>query len=241
MEKKIVMRVDLPEGYAPGQYYECVCDIIIDCVYQLNDLYHDVAEKGFSLHGHLFTITGTKDLFAFNAYAMEEWIRHGGTAEDFLSYCRVLESVEQRVEDVLDTLKCGYQFERMPKAVWSDDEESVGFMCKCPCIVQTYGLKFGKALIVDIYNRKDGTKVVEYGCSKELYHYSLSVEDIVKAIMEKSGLNESEAGKVFNSIESILETSYDAMFEIFGREFEERLPDVDIIDRAFTSNFLHTA
>lgn len=236
MKKKIVMRVDLPEEYAPGKYYEYVSDDLTDCIDQLAYLNHEVEERGLSLEGYLFTITGRKETFVFNPYFMEDWIKHGGT-EHFLDRCRMPGDLVQRVEDALASM--GYEFKREPKGVCSSDEDEL-FTCECPYPISCYGLKFNGELYVHIYAHADGSQSIEYGVS-ETCALAMSEEDTVKAIMEKSNLGKTEAEKAWSSIVDLAEANSDAMIKAFGPIFEERFPDVYIIDRLYTSNFLRSA
>ena len=56
--------------------------------------------------------------------------------------------------------------------------------------------------------------------------------------MEKSGMNERDADKAWNAIADLIDLNVEAMHDIFGPEFEQRLPDVYIVDRGYYSGYL---
>lgn len=235
MEEKFIIRMDLPDEFKENSYYTCVSDSIYDCLCALASIEREAAEKRISLHGCLFTIKGVKGTFRFDDYAWCEWLHDGG-CDEFLNECRVLESVEQRVEDILKSLECGYRFKRMPMS--GEENEEVGFMCEYPYPISCFGMKFNFAMVVSVRTHKDGTKGIEYGCFEDLYDWDTRKDVCIKNIMEKSGMNERDADKAWNAIADLIDLNVEAMHDIFGPEFEQRLPDVYIVDRGYYSGYL---
>ncbi len=56
--------------------------------------------------------------------------------------------------------------------------------------------------------------------------------------MEKSGMYEKEADNAWNNIADHIDRNIEIMNEVFGAEFEKRLPDVEIVDRNYYYGFL---
>lgn len=235
MEEKFIIRMEVPDKLCANSYFCYESDSIGDCLDALGLIYHESFEKDIPLDGCLFTIKGVKGTFRFNSLAWEAWVDHGGDYL-FLGRCRVLESVEQRVEDILSTLKCGYKFERMP--MLPGEEGDVCFMCAYPCPVNHYGMKFNFAMTVSVYTFEDGSKSIEYGCFQDLDDWVTRKDVCIKNIMEKSGMDERDANKAWNAIADLIDLNVEAMHDIFGPEFEKRLPDVDIVDRCYYNGYL---
>ena len=192
MEEKFILRMDVPDKLCADSYFCYESDSIGDCLDALGLIYHESFEKDIPLDGCLFTIKGVKGTFRFNSLAWEAWVDHGGDYL-FLGRCRVLESVEQRVEDILSTLKCGYKFERMP--MLPGEEGDVCFMCAYPCPVNHYGMKFNFAMTVSVYTFEDGSKSIEYGCFQDLDDCSRGVLKESKNVARMK--REAELNKVF--------------------------------------------
>lgn len=235
MEEKFIIRMDLPDEYKENSYFTYVSDSIYDCLRALASIEREAAEKGISLHGCLFTIKGVKGTFRFDSGAWYEWLHYGG-CDEFLNACRVLESVEQRVEDILKSLECGYRFKRMPMS--GEENEDVGFMCEYPYPISCFGMKFNFAMVVSVRTFKDGSKGIEYGCFQDLYDWDTRKDVCIKNIMEKSGMDERDADKAWNAIADLIDLNVEAMHDIFGPEFEQRIPDVYIVDRGYYSGYL---
>ena len=235
MEEKFIIRMDLPDKISEDSYLCYESDSIGDCLDALGSVYHDASEKEISLDGCLFTIKGVKGVFRFCSHAWEDWLRHGGD-NLFLNECRVLESVEQRVEDILKSLECGYRFKRMPMS--GEENEDVGFMCEYPYPISCFGMKFNFAMVVSVRTFKDGSKGIEYGCFEDLYDWDTRKDVCIRKIMEKSGMDERDADKAWNAIADLIDLNVEAMHDIFGPEFEQRLPDVEIVDRNYYSGYL---
>lgn len=234
MEKKFIIKMDVPDELYEDSYFNYESDSIGDCLDALGSIYHEAMGKDVFLGGCLFTIKGVKGTFRFDGCAWEDWFKHGDDCL-FLSRCKVLESLEQRVEDILNTLKCGYRFRRMPMSI---ENENVEFMCECPYPVSRYGMKFNFAMTVGVYTFKDGSKGIEYGSYHDLYDWDMRKGDCIKTIMEKSGMGEEEAEKAWDDIAEIMDSNMEAMIDVFGPEFERRLPDVEIVDRNYYHAFL---
>lgn len=235
MEEKFIIRMDLPDELREDSYLSYESDSIGDCLDALGSIYHESYEKDVSLNGSLFTIKGVKGTFRFDSIAWEDWFKHGGD-DLFLSRCRVLESVEQRVENILNTLKCGYKFQRMPMP--GEEGKDVYFMCEYPYPISCFGMKFNFAMVVSVCTFKDGSKGIEYGCFQDLYDWDTRKDACIRNIMEKSGMNEKEADKAWNAIADLIDLNVEAMHDIFGPEFEQRIPDVYIVDRGYYSGYL---
>ena len=235
MEEKFIIRMDLPDEFKENSYYTCVSDSIYDCLRALASIEREAAEKGTSLHGRLFTIKGVKGTFRLDSGAWYEWLHYGG-CDEFLNECRVLESVEQRVEDILKSLECGYRFKRMPMS--GEEYEDVGFMCEYPYPISCFDMKFNFAMVVCVRTFKDGSKGIEYGCFEDLYDWDTRKDVCIRNIMGKSGMDEMDADKAWNAIADLIDLNVEAMHDIFGPEFEKRLPDVDIVDRCYYNGYL---
>ena len=235
MKEKFIIRMDLPDEISEGNYLCYESDSIGDCLDALGSVCCDALEKEISLDGCLFTIKGVKGTFRFGSYAWEDWLKNGGD-DLFLSRCRVLESVEQRVENTLNTLKCGYKFERM--SMPSEESSDVYFMCEYPYPISCFGMKFNFAMVVSVCTFKDGSKGIEYGCFEDLYDWDIRKDVCIKNIMEKSGMDERDADKAWNAIADLIDLNVEAMHDIFGPEFEQRVPDIYIVDRNYYSGYL---
>lgn len=235
MEEKFIIRMDLPDELREDSYLSYESDSIGDCLDALGSTYHESYEKNISLDGCLFTIKGVKGVFRFDSIAWEDWLKHGGD-DLFLSRCRVLESVEQRVENILNTLKCGYKFQRMSMSL--EEEGDICFMCEYPYPISCFDMKFNFAMVVSVRTFKDGSKGIEYGCFQDLYDWDTRKDICIKTIMEKSGMYEKEADNAWNNIADHIDRNIEIMNEVFGAEFEKRLPDVEIVDRNYYYGFL---
>ena len=51
-------------------------------------------------------------------------------------------------------------------------------------------------------------------------------------------MNEKEADKAWNAIADLIDLNVEAMHDIFGPEFEQRIPDVYIVDRGYYAGYL---
>ena len=136
----------------------------------------------------------------------------------------------KRVEGVLDTLDCGFKFEKLPTPVYGGD---VCYVCKCNSAVSFCGMNFDSALMVELYNHTRYGWSLEYDISYEIDDLNHPKWEICRRIKEMLDLPDKVIEHIVDCIYEIVYAKFNDMHKELGREIERRLPDVEFADRHF--------
>ena len=143
------------------------------------------------------------------------------------------EDFVRRVENVLNTLECGFKFEQISNPLFG---EEVAYVCRCGSPVTCFGMTFEVGLLVSLYNHEQYGWSIEYDIPFDYDDMNLTKWEMVDKIKEYTG---SELGKIEKIIDGIFElvyAKYDVMHEVLGTEIERRMPDVEFADRHYCYN-----
>lgn len=141
-----------------------------------------------------------------------------------------MEEIIKKVEEVLNSLGCGFKFTKH-----YDSDGVPYYVCTTGNPIVYAGMTFDRRLKVCVGKGLLGEWSVDYQTSWEPEETAGPLLKVTEKIMKNAKICWGDAVHVYNSIDEILEINYDSVLYQFGPEFEGRLPDLYIVDRLFNS------
>lgn len=140
------------------------------------------------------------------------------------------EDFVRRVESVLNTLECGFKFERVPNPPCG---EEVAYVCRCGSPVTCFGMTFEVGLLVGLFNHEKYGWSIEYDIPFDYDDMNLNKRALADRIKRHMGTGQDNIEKIIDGIYELVYAKYEVMHEVLGNEIERRMPDVEFVDRHY--------